>query len=331
MPQRDCWSAYYPTTGHGKPNGLHCHMLYSEEVAVSGIGVRMKPTPTVNSNGTGRRVAPKESFTRSKRLTAFGWYGGKFSHLDFILPHVPKDASHFCDVFGGSAAVILNLPPYPAETYNDLDSELVNFFFILRNQGADLLRAIGLTPFSREELMLACTPEQGLSRLERARRFFVRARQTRTGLAQTSSEGRWAHCVLTSRAGMAGAVSRWLGSIEGLPEIVQRLQRVQLENAPALDVIRRYDTTKTVFYLDPPYVHSVRSDTSAYGYEMTEQEHEELGEALQSVRGRVVLSGYRSSLYDRIFRKWRRVDGEIRTCHSIRTPRQESLWMNFRS
>ncbi len=64
---------------------------------------------------------------------------------------------------------------------------------------------------------------------------------------------------------------------------------------------------------------------------MTEQEHEELGEALQSVRGRVVLSGYRSSLYDRIFRKWRRVDEEIRTCHSIRTPRQESLWMNFRS
>ena len=179
--------------------------------------------------------------------------------------------------------------------------------------------------------MLACKPEQRLSRLERARRFFVRARQTRTGLAQTSSEGRWAHCVLTSRAGMAGAVSRWLGSIEGLPEIVQRLQRVQLENAPALDVIRRYDTTKTVFYLDPPYVHSVRSDTSAYGYEMTEQDHEELGEALQSVHGRVVLSGYRNSLYDRMFKKWRRVDGEIRTCHSRRTPRQESLWMNFRS
>ena len=182
--QQICWSAYYPTTGHGKPNGLHCQMLYSEEVAVSGIGVWMKPTPTVNSNGTGRRVAPKESFTRSKRLIAFGWYGGKFSHLDFILPHIPKDASHFCDVFGGSAAVMLNLPPYPAETYNDLDSELVNFFFILRNQGTDLLRAIGLTPFSREELMLACTPEQGLSRLERARRFFVRARQTRTGLGR---------------------------------------------------------------------------------------------------------------------------------------------------
>ncbi len=42
--------------------------------------------PTVNASGTGRRVAPHSSFRRSKRLIAFGWYGGKFSHLDFILP-----------------------------------------------------------------------------------------------------------------------------------------------------------------------------------------------------------------------------------------------------
>ena len=290
----------------------------------------MKAVPTVNSNGTGRRVAPKESFNRTKRLIAFGWYGGKFSHLDFILPHIPKDGTHFCDVYGGSAAVLLNLPPYQAETYNDLDSELVNFFSVLRNQDTALIRAIGLTPFSREELIRACQPERGLSRLERARRFFVRARQTRTGLAQTSSEGRWAHCVLTSRAGMAGAVSRWLGSVEGLSEIVQRLQRVQFENAPALDVIRRYDTKQTVFYLDPPYVPSVRGDVSAYGYEMKEQDHKSLADVLQAVRGRVVLSGYRSTLYDRLFKKWRRVDGEIRICHSMRTPRQESLWMNFR-
>ena len=291
----------------------------------------MKPAPMVNSNGTGRRITTTKSVNGSKRLIAFGWYGGKFSHLDFILPHIPKDAVHFCDVYGGSAAVLLNLSPYQAETYNDLDSELVNFFLVLRNQGKALIRAIGLTPFSREELIRACKPEQGLSKLERARRFFVRARQTRTGLAQTSSEGRWAHCVLTSRAGMSGAVSRWLGSIESLPEIVQRLQRIQMENAPALDVIRRYDTKETVFYLDPPYVPSVRGDTSAYGYEMTEHGHEEMADILQTVRGRVVLSGYRSPLYDRLFKKWRRVDGEIRTAHSIRTPRQESLWMNFRT
>lgn len=285
----------------------------------------MSVAPAVNATGTGRRIASR----KSKRLIAFGWYGGKFSHLDFLAPLIPDDATHFCDVYGGSAAVLMNVGPFPVETYNDVDSELVNFFRTLRNQGPKLIKAIGLTPFSREELAKACEPAAGLTKLERARRFYVRARQTRTGLAQTSSEGRWAHCVLTSRAGMAGAVSRWLGSVEGLAEIAQRLQRVQIENAPAVEVIRRYDTDDTVFYLDPPYVHSVRGDASAYGFEMTDDEHAELSGVLHAVRGRAVLSGYRTDLYDDLYADWRREDAPERVCHSVRQPRQESAWMNF--
>lgn len=286
-------------------------------------------TPMPAPSGSGRRVAPRASFRRGRKLLAFGWYGGKYSHLGFILPHIPRDARHFCDAFGGSAAVLMNLPPYPVETYNDLDSDLVNFFRTLRDREAELVRAIGLTPFSREELVRACEPARGLSRLERARRFYVRARQTRAGLAQTSSEGRWAHCVLTSRAGMAGAVSRWLGSVDALPEIAQRFQRVQIEHAPALDVIRRYDTADTVFYLDPPYVHSARGDAAAYGHEMTDEQHEALAEGLRRICGRAVLSGYRTALYDGLYEGWRRIDAPERLCHSVRKPRRESLWLNF--
>ena len=285
--------------------------------------------PQANSSGTGRRIASRRKSGEGRKI-AFGWYGGKFSHLDFILPNLPEDAQHFCDVFGGSAAVIINRPPAPVETYNDIDSELANFFRMLRDDGDELIRAIGLTPFSREELARACEYEPGLSERERARRFFVRARQTRTGLAQRSSEGRWAHCVLTSRAGMAGAVSRWLGSVDGLTEITLRLQRVQIENAPALEVIQRYDTPDTVFYLDPPYVHSARGDTSAYENEMSDDDHAELAEVLSSIRGRAVLSGYRTPLYDRLFKDWKRIDAPARTAHSVRQPRQESLWINFK-
>ncbi len=268
---------------------------------------------------------------RRKRMIAFGWYGGKFSHLDFILPNLPTDAGHFCDVFGGSAAVLINREPASVETFNDIDSDLTNFFATLRDAatGDALLRAIALTPFSREELIQACTPADDLDDVERARRFFVRARQTRTGLAQTSSEGRWAHCVLTSRAGMAGAVSRWLGSIEGLSEIVQRLLRVQIENAPALEVIERFDSPDTLFYLDPPYVHAERGDVSAYGTEMTDEDHIELAELLHQCEGRFAVSGYRSELYDDLFEAWRRVDADPKLCHSVRSPRRESMWLNY--
>lgn len=153
----------------------------------------------------------------TNKKIAFGWYGGKFSHLDWLLPLLPP-AQHFCEPFGGSAAVLINRNPAPVETYNDLDGEVVIFFKVLRTQPDELIRAIGLTPFSRKEFEFAIEHEDDnkLSDLERARLFFVRARQVRTGLAQKASLGRWANCKLTSRAGMSGAVSRWIGSIDVL-------------------------------------------------------------------------------------------------------------------
>lgn len=266
---------------------------------------------------------------RGTKKIAFGWYGGKFSHLDWLLPLLPT-ATHYCEPFGGSAAVLINRPPSPVETYNDLDGDLVNFFRVLRDEQDALIRAIGLTPFSREELRRATQEEpEALSDLERARRFFVRARQVRTGLAQTASEGRWAHCLLTSRAGMGGAVSRWLGSVEGLSEIVQRLLRVQIENAPALEVIRRYDSPETLFYCDPPYVHGTRGDAKAYGFEMTDAEHEELARMLLEVRGKVAISGYASSLYEDLYAGWTRVEAPTRMIHSSKGERTEVLWVNY--
>ena len=99
-----------------------------------------------------------------------------------------------------------------------------------------MTRLIALTPFSREEFYFAVNqPGRSISRLERARRFYVRARQARTGLAQTATLGRWANCKNTSRAGMSGVISRWLGGIEALSEIGERLLRVQIENRPAID------------------------------------------------------------------------------------------------
>src|SRR3989454_12820277 len=127
---------------------------------------------------------------RRSKLIAFGWYGGKFNHLDWLLPLLP-DCHHYCEPFAGSAAVLLNREPSPVETYNDMDGEVVNFFRVLREHKDALLEAIGLTPFSREEFELAISEvTEGISEVERARRFFIRARQVRTGLAQTASSGR---------------------------------------------------------------------------------------------------------------------------------------------
>lgn len=264
-----------------------------------------------------------------KRRIIFGWYGGKFNHLDWLLPLLPA-AHHYCEPFAGSGAVLLNRIPAPVETYNDIDGEVVNFFRVLRERPNELARLIALTPFAREEFHKAIVDETTeLNGMERARRFYVRARQARTGLAQTATLGRWANCRDTSRSGMSGVISRWLGGVEALPEIALRLLRVQIENRPAVEVIRLYDSESTLFYCDPPYLHDTRGDAKAYGFEMTRDEHIELADVLDRCKGKAALSGYRNRLMDKLYKNWRRFDAPLKQCHSIKKMRQECVWMNY--
>ncbi|MGH9175670.1 MAG: DNA adenine methylase, partial [Vicinamibacterales bacterium] len=281
---------------------------------------KRKPTPDSNGSAARRTIPPPISKpSGSRKLIPFGWYGGKFSHLDWLLPLLPE-CHHYCEPFGGSAAVLLNRAPSPIETYNDLDGEVAGFFRVLRDQKEELVEAIGLTPFSREEFAVACEFDADLNPLERARRFYVRARQVRTGLAQRASLGRWANCKLTSRAGMSGVISRWLGAIEMLPQIAERLLRVQIENRPAIDVIQLYDSATTLFYCDPPYVHETRGDSKAYAHELSDKDHRELAAVLSGVKGRVAISNYDCPLMNKLYPppQWHKLVGPKRTNHATK-------------
>lgn len=138
----------------------------------------MHTVNTRSAAATARRKGkpPAVGTLNGEKLIPFGWYGGKFSHLSWLLPLLPK-CHHYCEPFAGSGAVLLNRMPSPVETYNDLDGEVVNFFRVLRDEKDRLVEAIGLTPFSREEFALACKLDPSLPPLERARRFLVRWRR----------------------------------------------------------------------------------------------------------------------------------------------------------
>jgi DNA adenine methylase len=134
---------------------------------------------------------------------------------------------------------------------------------------------------------------------------------------------------------MADVVSGYLSMVdEQLPLIADRLRGVQVLRRPAAEVVRTWDSPATLFYCDPPYLHSTRQEgsRSVYGYEMSEADHVELSEALRSCRGRVVLSGYPSPLYDRLYGGWRTASFEVAN-HAAggasKARKQEVLWMNW--
>ena len=81
----------------------------------------------------------------------FRFPGGKFFLVKKLLPLIPPHEV-YVEVFGGAANLLFNKPPSKVEVYNDINSELVNFFRVLRDdvKWKILQEKLLLTPYSRE-------------------------------------------------------------------------------------------------------------------------------------------------------------------------------------
>jgi DNA adenine methylase len=133
---------------------------------------------------------------------------------------------------------------------------------------------------------------------------------------------------------MAGDVNAWWTAIEHLPQIIDRIRRVQILCQSAFDAIPRFDHVEALIYCDPPYVHSTRGEASrnVYHAEMDDSAHRELARLLGKCKAKVVVSGYPSPLYDELYAGWHTVKFEIAN-HASGGKRKnreaECLWMNF--
>jgi DNA adenine methylase len=84
----------------------------------------------------------------------------------------------------------------------------------------------------------------------------------------------------------------------------------------------------TLMYLDPPYLLSTRRQhRSIYRYELTDHDHYELLRIIKRMSCMVIISGYRSDLYDRELAGWR--TDRFQTMTRGGKLATEWLWMNF--
>lgn len=265
-------------------------------------------------------------------MIAFPYFGGKSQIAKELIALFPEHG-HYVEPFGGSASVLINKAPSKIETYNDLDSDVVCFFRCLRNSPEQLLRLIQLTPWSREEFYLARVPSESDSDLEKARKFYVRIRQGFNAIPRLRSNG-WKYSIC-AEARSTSPAHTWQDAVESLEFIAKRFSKVQIENAAAMDVIQRLDRPETFFYIDPPYVLSARSLKSshnqnlAYVHEMEDSDHEYLAEVLGNLKGKILLSGYNSDLYQTLFKGWNCINFKSRAISSSKAKRTETVWLNY--
>lgn len=260
---------------------------------------------------------------------ALRYHGAKFRLAPWITSFFP---AHRCYVepFGGAAGVLLQKPRAYAEIYNDLDDDIVNLFTVLRDPAlaARLIELLQLTPYARSEFQLAYRPTE--DPLEKARRTVVRAGM---GFGSAGATKGSTGFRIDTRRKYGTAQDIWNKYPDTLAPIVERLAGVMIENRPALDIIAQHDAEDTLFYVDPPYMLGTRQmqggERGYYRFEMTDEQHEELLDALRQVKGMVVVSGYPHPLYDHHLVGWTRHTTTSRIAAGRGcTTRVECVWIN---
>ena len=271
-----------------------------------------------------------KTITKAPRRPALRYHGGKWKLAPWIIQHFPKHRV-YTEVFGGGGSVLLRKRRSYAEVYNDKWDVVVNVFRVLRDPdlAMDLQRQLILTPFARTEFEQTgdlCLDEIS-DPVEKARRTIFRS-FAGFGSAATNAKYATGFRANSNRSGTTPAHD-WNNYPSIIPAFVDRLKGVVIENRPAIDVLNAHDTAHTLHYVDPPYVHETRNmngTNKAYAHEMTDEDHEELANALHELKGMVVLSGYRCDLYDKLFAGWKCIQREAFADGAVK--RVECLWLN---
>lgn len=231
------------------------------------------------------------------------YYGGKQKLASQIISMIPKHHI-YCEPFFGGGAVFFNKAPSKVEVINDTNGELVNFYRVLKTDYKSLNKEIQATLHSRESHDIAeviLNYPKLFSEVRRAWAVWVLANQS----FGSKLGGTW-RCDLKDNSTPQCISNKKNNFTE---EYAERMEQVQIENRDALKVIKLWDNKDVFFYCDPPYFNSKLGHYKGY----TEQDFENLLQALSEIKGKFILSSYPSEILEKYIKeyKWtsKRIEG----------------------
>jgi DNA adenine methylase len=232
--------------------------------------------------------------------------GGKYRLAQKIISLIPPHEV-YVEPFGGAGHVLFKKPPSHVEIYNDINSDLVNLFRVIKDteKFKEFYKQVFFTLYSKEEFKYYknLVPQNDI---EQAVKTFV--------LVNQSFNNKQRYWGISIRA--IPHSETYFAIIKSLHEIRERLKKVYIENSDFRKIIKKYDCKDTFFFIDPPYMLETRK-CKMYPYEMTLDDHKDLVNLLLEIKGQAILSCYYHEVYAPLVEKgWQRQDYEV-VCQAV--------------
>ncbi|MBA4136764.1 MAG: DNA methyltransferase [Opitutus sp.] len=174
-----------------------------------------------------------------KPRAVVSWAGGKGKLLKHLLPLI-KPHTCFVEVFGGSIALSLAKERSQVEVVNDINGDLVSFYRCCKYHLDALLDEMDLVLNSRQDFE-DYGAQRGLTEIQRSARWFLRNK--------LSFAGHGEHYAITRSVPHNSRTQRLIA----IRALNRRLDRTTIERRSWEQIFKSYDSSETLFFLDPPY------------------------------------------------------------------------------
>jgi DNA adenine methylase len=229
----------------------------------------------------------------------FPYIGGKAHHVKWMDNLFPSNFNTFVEVFGGAGWVSVKSKKVSDSTtriYNDFNPLLANVYECLRRDPSLVLTAMNQTPKSEEPRYRQYQKELfvdldwktvQLGDLDLAVKYLYLQTQVFAGTPLSAINVPY----FTELKANGKYPSKYdtLKKKLSTRKITDRLTAITaVEKLDCVDLIKKYDSPDTFFYIDPPY-HNMEF---YYSQDFPREKHEELAETLSTIKGRFALSYY---------------------------------------
>lgn len=255
--------------------------------------------------------------------TPISYYGGKQTMLKHILPFIPSHKL-YTEAFCGGAAVLFAKRPSDGEVINDLNGDLINFYWMAKVYYPQLKEEIDKTLHSRDLHAHA-------AHILNYHQFFTPAQR---------AWAVWALCKMSFASMLdgsfgydfSGGMPKKLSNAkdEFTEQLSGRLEHVTIENRDALEVIACYDSPATFHFVNPPYINS---DCGHYEGTFNELCMETLLKLLEEVKGKFMLTMFPLPMIEQYADKngWiiHRIERTISASKTSRRKQEEWMICNY--
>lgn len=287
-------------------------------------------------------------YTKKKCRASAKAHGGKSRLSREIISHFPtnKDWSpetvgriYFFENFAYTASVATNLHTgnlgIVRVTLTDLDPAKVNLLNVIKYKCDKFIETLSRIEYSQASFDWSVKALEAIDNSEEtagdiywAAAFLVNNRMSRGGLGKTFA---WSE---RKRGGQPGDLNAWKTMMVDLKLISDRLSSYDIYEQNGLKILwRTRCSPNALLYMDPPYLIETRTAKKAYGkFECSDKFHRVMLKMALRHKGKIMISGYRSKLYDTMLAGWRRVDFDVPNNSGQGKTKQrriECIWMNY--